>query len=116
MLWAGGFHHESDYVLVFFIDKIYFDFGSLPVPHAERHCRVNKLLQFIDSHVMVSPRRIMPESTLGRVTVVDRRFALIDPANPASEIPKSAIQEVASPAPTWAASFRSPPVPAPDLR
>jgi len=37
VLWAGGFHHESDYVLVFFIDKIYFDFGNLPVPHAKRH-------------------------------------------------------------------------------
>ena len=78
VLWAGGFHHESDYVLAFFIDKIHFDFGNLPVPHAERHCRVNKLLQFIDSHVMVSARRIMPESTVCRVTVVDRRFALID--------------------------------------
>lgn len=55
VLWAGGFHHESGYVLVFFIDKIYFDFGNLPVPHAERHCRVNQVLQFIDSHVMVRP-------------------------------------------------------------
>ena len=78
MLWAGGFHHESDYVLVFFINKIHFDFGNLPVPHAERHCRVNKRLQFIDSHVMVSARRVMPESAVSRVTVVDRRFALID--------------------------------------
>src|SRR5215469_5821598 len=55
VLWTGGFHHESGYVLVFFIDEIYFDFGNLPVPHAERHRRVNKLLQFMDSHVMVHP-------------------------------------------------------------
>ena len=98
MLWAGGFHHESDYVLVFFIDKIYFDFGNLPVPHAKRHCRVNKLLQFTDSHVMVSARRIMPESAVSRVTVVDRCFALIAPAKPASEIPIPAIQAGARPA------------------
>ena len=79
MLWAGGFHHESDYVLVFFINKIYLDFGNLPVAHAKRHCRVKKLLQFIDSHVIVSPRRIMAESAVSRVTVVGRRFALIAP-------------------------------------
>ena len=108
MLWAGGFHHESDDVLVFFIDKIYFDFGSLPVPHAERRCRVNKLLQFIDSHVMVSPRRIMPESAVTRVSVVDRRFPLIPPANPASEIPIPAIQDFARPAPTGGSPFLDP--------
>jgi hypothetical protein len=79
---TGGFHHESDYVLVFFINKIYFDFGNLAVPHAKRHCRVNKLLQFIDSHVMAPPRRIMPESAVSRVTVVDRRFAPIAPRQP----------------------------------
>ena len=39
MLWAGGFHHDSDYVLVFFIGNIYFDLGNLAVLHAERHCR-----------------------------------------------------------------------------
>jgi hypothetical protein len=82
VLWARGFHHESEYVLAFFIDKIYFDFGNLPLPHAERHCRVNKLLQFADSLVMVSPRRIMPESAVSRVTVVDRRFALVAPRQP----------------------------------
>ena len=55
MLWAGSFLDDSDYVLVFFIDKVHFDFRNLPILHAERHCRVNKLLQFTDSHGMVSP-------------------------------------------------------------
>jgi hypothetical protein len=67
VLGAGGFHHDSDYVLVFFIDKIYFDLGNLAVLHMERHCRVDKMLQVIDSHVTVSPR-IMPENDVRRMT------------------------------------------------
>jgi len=87
VLWAGGFHHESDYVLVFFIDKIYFDFGNLPVPHAERHCRVNKMLQFIDSHGMVLAQRMMPKTALGRMGIVVRRLRDVPTMTRRSPVP-----------------------------
>lgn len=54
MFGARGFQNGSDYVLVLFIDKIYFDPGSLTVRHADRDCPVDKLLQLMNSHALVS--------------------------------------------------------------
>ena len=55
MLGTGGFHHDRDYALVIFINKIHFDFGNFAVLQAEGYCTVDKLLQVIDSHVQGSP-------------------------------------------------------------